>query len=492
MVTDKQVRRLMKELEKDQNLSRAALKADMDRKTARKYVDSGKLPSQMTKPRRWRTRKDPFADDWPDIEAKLADAPELEAKTLFEDLRRRKPGKYTDGQLRTLQRRIKRWRAQHGPPKEIFFPQEHRPGEAMQTDFTWASELEITILGQRFEHKLCNVVLPYSNWQWVTICQSESMSSIIYGVQEAVFRLGKAPRFHQTDNSTAATHAVGADERAFNERYLALMRHLKMTPRTIGVGKSNQNGDVESLGGVLKRRLNQHLLLRGSRDFASVEAYRKWLESTVRQANAHRQEKLDEELKKMHPVTVERLAAFVEETLKVSSRSTIRVKRNTYSVPSRLIGERVKVRIFDDRLEVWHGQTHQLTIDRLLGEGGHLIDYRHIIWSLVRKPGAFERYKWREALFPSLVFRRAYDHLGEKLSARKADIEYLRILHLAASTMECEVEAALEIVLDLGQLTSSDDVRSLVAPQKPTVPQMQAPAVDLTSFDALLGREVCR
>ena len=307
-----------------------------------------------------------------------------------------------------------------------------------------------------------------------------------------MFRLGKAPRFHQTDNSTAATHAVGATDREFNARYLALMRHLKMTPRTIGVGKSNQNGDVESLNGVLKRRLNQHLLLRGSREFASVEAYRQWLESVIRQANAHRQDKLEEELKKMHPVTVERLAAFVEETYPVSDRSTIRVKRNTYSVPSRLIGERVKVRIFDDRIEVWHGQRHQLSIDRLLGVGGHRIDYRHIIWSLVRKPGAFERYQWRDALFPSLIFRRAYDALCEKIPARKADIEYLRILHLAASTMECEVEAALEMVLEAGALSCCDDVRALVAPQKPTVPSMPAPTVDLESFDALLSQEVCR
>lgn len=486
MVNDRQVRTLMKEYEKDGNLSRAAMKADMDRKTARKYRDSGKLPSQIKKPRTWRTRKDPFADDWGDIEAKLGDAPELEAKALFEDLQERKPGKYSDGQLRTFQRRVKAWRARKGPDKEVFFAQEHRPGEAMQTDFTWATELEVTIGGEVFEHMLCNCVLPYSNWQWVTICHSESLSSITHGVQEAIFRLGRAPGFHQTDNSTAATHSVGSKKRDFNQRYLALMRHLGMKPRTIGVGKSHQNGDVESLGGVLKRRLTQHLLLRSRRDFESVKAYQRWLHLSVGKANKNRTDKLETELKKMHAVTVDRLPTYTEQTVKVTGRSTIRVKRNTYSVPSRLIGERIRVRVFEDRLEVWHGQSHQLTVERLRGESGHCIDYRHIIWSLVRKPGAFERFKWRDELFPRLVFRKAYDILTDHHTIRRADIEYLRILHLAASTFECDVASALSLLIESDELRSCDDVRNLVSPATPSVPDIEAPKVDLTSYDELL------
>lgn len=487
MVTDTQVRKLMKEYEKDQNLSRAAMKADMDRKTARKYLDADKLPSETKKPRHWRTRKDPFRDDWPDIEAKLEDAPELAAKTLFDDLRRRRPGKYSDGQLRTMQRRVKKWRAEKGPPKEVFFPQRHRPGEAMQTDFTWANELEITIGGQPFEHMLCNVVLPYSNWQWVTICRSESMAAIKKGVQQAVFRLGKVPTHHQTDNSTAATHSLGTKKRDFNDEYMALMRHLGMKPRTIQIGKSHQNGDVEALGGVLKRRLKQHLLLRASRDFDSVDDYQSWLEGVVKQANAHRQKRLDEELKAMDTLTVDRLPAFSEKRVKVTSWSTIRIKRNAYSVPSRLIGERVVARIYDERIEVFYGQSHQLTIPRLGGEGSHRIDYRHIIWSLVRKPAAFERYRYRQALFPTLVFRKAYDVLCERLTARSADLEYLRILHLAASTMESDVEMALSLLLDSGGLKSCEDVRELVSPVNTEIPQMEPPDVDLDSYDALLS-----
>ena len=178
---------------------------------------------------------------------------------------RRRPGRYREGQLRTFQRRVKQWRAEHGPPREIFFPQEHRPGEAMQTDFTWAGALGIRIAGEAFRHLLCQSVLPYSNWQSVVVCLSESLLALRRGVQEAVFRLGRIPRWHQTDNSTAATHELATGSRGFNREYEELMEHLGMQPRTIAVGESHQNGDVEALGGALKRRLEQHLLLRRSR-----------------------------------------------------------------------------------------------------------------------------------------------------------------------------------------------------------------------------------
>jgi hypothetical protein len=482
---------LMKEFGKHGNKSKAAMKADMDRKTAAKYIAAGKLPSQMKEPRDWRTRKDPFAEDWSDIADRLEDAPELEAKALFEHLCRQQPGKYREGQLRTFQRRVKQWRAEYGPAREVFFAQEHRPGEATQTDFTHADELGVTIQGEPFEHMFCNVVLPYSDWNWPTICYSESMAALKHGVQEAIFRLGKTTVWHQTDHSTAATHRLPSGEEKFHDGYKALMRHLGMKPRTIGVGKSNQNGDVEASNGALKRRLEQHLLLRGSRDFDSVAEYEKWVHDVVRRANALRQERLDEELACMKAVTVERLPVFTEQKLKVAKGSTIRVKRNTYSVPSRLIDERVKVRIFDGHIEVRYGQSKQLEMPRLRGEGGHRIDYRHMIWSMVKKPGAFERYRYRDELFPTLVFRRAYDVFCEQQNTkRKADIEYLRVLHLAASTMECEVESALELLLDTDALRNAEDVRALVRPARPEVPDLKAPDVDLGEYDGLLGQEV--
>jgi len=476
----------MEELSKHGEIGKAAMRASMDRKTARKYRDQGKLPSELKLPRTWRTRPDPFAEDWEEVRTMLEDAPEFEAKTLFEYLTREHRGRYQEGQVRSFQRRVKEWRAQEGPPKEVFFAQEHRPGEAMQTDFTWATELGVTIGGEPFEHMLCHAVLPYSNWEWATVCRSESMAAIRRGVQAAVFRLGRVPQWHQTDKSSAATHTVPSGKTTFNEEYEALMRHLGMKPRTTGTGQKEQNGDVEAANGAMKRRLEQHLLLRGSRDFESVEQYESWLWSVLEQANELRSERLAEDLAAMRPLSVKRLPEWIDVEANVSSQSTIRVKFNTYSVPSRLIGESVRVRVYDDRLEVAYGGVHQLTVERLLGRGGHWINYRHIIWWLVRKPGAFARYRYREDLFPTLAFRRAYDALVDSKEERRADIEYLRVLHLAASTMESEVELALELLLDDDTVPTADRVKALVQPAVPEVPEMAAFEVDLGCYDELL------
>lgn len=476
----------MKELEKDGRLGRAALRAGMDPKTARKYVRSGKLPSETRKPRTWRTRKDPFGRDWPSIESLLKSVPDIEAKVVMAHLIAKDPERYQEGQLRTLQRRFKVWRATDGPPKRVFFAQEHRPGEAMQTDFTRGDALDVTIAGEPFAHLICHSVLPFSNWEWVSVCRSESMAAIRRGVQAALFELGRVPQFHQTDNSSAATHRLSSGKRGFNEEYLSFVEHFGMQARTTAVGEKEQNGDVEAANGAFKRRVDQLLKLRGSRDFASVAEWESWLREVAREANRGRRRKLEEELGHMQPLGRRRLPEHKEETACVSSQSTIRVKRNTYSVPSQLIGEQVRVRIFDDRLEVLYGGRLRLTVERLLGENGHRINYRHVIDSLVRRPGAFPRYRYREELFPSEVFRRAYDTLTESLSERAADVEYLRILQLAAKTMESEVEEALSLLLDTDELVRADQVKDLVAPERPEVPEIAAPVVEFQSYDELL------
>lgn len=490
MVTDKQVRRLMEEMARHGNLTRAAQNADVDRKTGRKWLSAGKLPSECEKASRdWRTRPDPFAEVWPNIEAKLKAAPGLEAKTLFEDLVAQHPGRYEPGQLRTLQRRVRQWRAQYGPAKPVFFAQEHRPGEAAQTDFTHGTELGVTIAGVLFAHLLCHWVLPYSNWQWVTVCLSESMAALKRGVQSAVFGLGRMPEWHQTDNSTAATHEIGAGERGFNTEYVRLMAHLGMKPRTIAVGEKHQNGDVESSNGALKRMLEQHLLLRGSRDFVSVRDYEQWVQQILVKRNRQRQTKFDEELAAMRPLSVSPLPEYVEVQVGVTSWSTIRVLHNTYSVPSRLIGETVRVRIWDDRLEVAYTQKVELVIPRLLGRQGHRIDYRHVIWSLVQKPGAFERYRYREDLFPSLTFRRAFDALSHAKPGRPGDVEYLRVLHMAASTYESAVEAVLEQLLTEGVVPLFERVKAVVVTEQPSIPELAELRPDLGEYDALLTLE---
>lgn len=446
-----------------------------------------KLPSESKSPRLWRTRADPFAEVWPKLAAMLEDAPELEAKSLFEWLQGRDPSRFQPGQLRTLQRKVRRWRAQHGPPKRIFFPQRHHAGEAIQTDFTSGNALDITIAGEAFPHMLCHSVLPFSNWASVTVCRSESMAALRRGIQACVFRLGRVPSFHQTDNSTAATHNPADGRRTFNREYAELMAHLGMKPRTTGIGEKEQNGSVEAMNGALKRRLLQHLLLRGHRDFASVEEYEAWVQQAVSAANVLVAGRLEEDLAAMQPLRVQRLPEYSVLKVRVSKWSTIRVKENAYSVPSRLRDEQVTVRVFDDRLEVYYADALELTTERLLGKKGHRINYRHVIWSLLRHPGAFARYRYREDLFPSLTFRRAHDALSDKLTARQADLEYVRVLHLAASTMECDVEAALELLLEAGETPRSHVVKSLVRPDQPEIPAMQQPLVDLTTYDRLLA-----
>ena len=487
-VTDQQVRMLMEEMAKHGKVGLAAAKAGMGRNTATKYLREKKLPSDLRKPRSWRTRADPFAEDWDDLKARLAEAPELEAKALFEDLLARKPDSYHWGQVRTFQRRVKVWRAQEGPPKEVFFSQEHRPGEIMQTDFTFGNELEITINGQPFPHRLCRSVLTFSDVSSSTVCRSESMAALKRGVQRAVFLLGRVAKYHQIDNSTAATHDLRNGLRGFNDDYKALMRHLGMKPRKTGVGKKEQNGDIEASNGAFKRSLKQHLLLRGSRDFESVEAYETWVQEIEGKRNRLREKRLREDLAAMRPLNVDRLPEYKEIEVPVSIWSTIAVRRNTYSVPSRLIRERVKARIYEDRLEIFYGGKRQLTTVRLLGGGRHRINYRHVIDSLVKKPGAFARYRYRQELFPTFTFRRAYDALRDFHGLeRQADLDYLRILQLAAHTFESEVETALELLLNEGDVPVTDRVKALVEPAQPEIPDLPVPVVDLKGYDTLVG-----
>lgn len=479
----------MEEMSKHGQIGKAALRAGMDRKTARRYLAADALPSELKPERSWRTRPNPFEDDWEEIVGLLETSPELNAKTIFEHLQEKKPGRYQDGQLRTLQRHIRRWRAESGPPKEIFFQQEHRPGEAMQTDFTHATELAVTIAGQPYAHLLCHSVLPYSNWESATSCSSESIPALKRGVQTSLFRLGKVPKRHQTDHSTAATHRdLGSTTgRSFNAEYLAFCAHFGLEPRTTGVGKKEQNGDVESLHRVFKRRLAQRLMLRGSRDFPTISAYEAWLWQECQRANGNRSDRIAEELRVMRPLPASRLAEYSEVEVSVTSGSTIRVKRNIYSVPSRLIGERVKVRLYDTAIEVFYHGTQQLRIERLRGESNHRINYRHVISSLVRKPGAFERYRFREDLFPNLVFRRAYDRLHESLSDRAADLNYLRILELAAKTTEVGVLAAISACHANDETPDIEAVRAKLPSDAPVVPELPEIEVDLNDFDELLG-----
>jgi hypothetical protein len=490
MITpDRKVRKLMEEYQKTGKLLKASLRADLDPKTARKYLRAGKLPSQLRVEHSWRTRPDPFTQDWPQARAMLEDAPELEAKALFEWLCERHPDSYHEGQLRTFQRRVRQWRALEGPPKEVYFPQEHEPGVRLETDFTWMNRLRITLNGEAFAHLLCHCVLAYSNWEWAVVCQSESMLALKKGLQATLLRLGRVAKEHWTDHSTAATHAIGSGQDGawgFNKKYLDMMAHFGMKPRTIQVGKPHEDGDVESGNGVLKRRIEQHLLLRGHRDFDGLEAYESFVEGVMEKANRLRQKRLAEELAVMRVLDVRLLPEYVEEQPRVTAWSTVQIGGNSYSVPSRLKGEKVKARVYEDHIEVYYHGVHQLSMPRVTGEGKHAINYRHVIDWLVRKPGAFRHYRYREDMFPSGQFRWAYDALCEACSERVADLEYLRILQHAARTMESEVEKALVRLRAEGMVPRWDAVFQLVPGPRGQFPEVARLVVNLAEYDHLL------
>jgi hypothetical protein len=489
MTKDQQVRLLMSLLNEGKPLATAAAKAGMSEPTARKYRRLKKLPSELRSPRNWRTREDPFAEVWSEIEQMLEIDGGLEAKTVFEELERSHPGRFKPGQLRTLQRRFHRWRALHGPSKEVFFPQAREPGVQCLSDFTDMTALYVTIAGEPFAHLCYHFVLAYSNWEWVTIAYSETFEALVEGLQVSLWELGAVPREHRTDNLSAATHNLKKQRgRAFNERYLEVLDHYAMVGSKNTPGNAHENGDVESAHHHFKRAVDQRLRLRGSRDFASLERYEAFLHKVARDRNARRTERLNEELAVMRSLPVRPLPAWREDFATVTRWSTVRVAKKSYSVPSRLIGERLKVRIYAAYIELWHGGDLVGVYQRLRGDEPYHIDYRHLIHSLVKKPGAFASYVYREALFPSLTFRRAYDVLSER-KPRGADLEYLRLLRLAALTMESQVEQALAQALAAGELPDYDTIKAAVAPEQPRCPDIELNAPDLNEYDALLVGE---
>lgn len=462
-----------------------AAKAGMGEKAARKYLRSGLLPSQMKKPRGWRTREDPFTDVWPEVEALIKEAPRLEALTVFQDLQRRYPEKFQDGQLRTLQRRMRVWRGLSGPDSEVFFPQVHQPGIQGQSDFTSMNALEITIGGLRFPHLLYHFVLTYSNWEYVQICFSESFESLSRGIQDALWFLGRVPAgHHRTDNLSAATFK-GEERREFNEAYMALMRHYGIHPTKNQPGKSNENGDVEQSHYRLKERVDQALLLRGSRDFTNRGEYEGFLRKIIGDKNLGRIKRLEEELGVMKPLPAYRLNDYREFKIPVKRWSTIHIAKNTYSVPSRLIRYEVTVRLYAERVEIHFAGQRVAEMERLRGQRKARIDYRHIIGSLVRKPGAFENYRYREEMFPSTVFRQTYDQLVKNDSSH-ASRRYLKILEWAAMNSESAMEGSLRQMLDGGDELEFDRLVELseFPVEKPV--DIHIPLPDMQAYDALL------
>ncbi len=493
MITQQQYQRLMSEYEKTGKVTVSAMKADMERHTARKYIEAGKSPAELQVNHTWRTRPDPLATIWEEARRMLEEAPELESKTLFEHFLARPTSGLEPGHLRTFYRRVRHWRATQGPEREVFFAQERQPGQLLQLDWTYARELAVTIQGQALDHLFCHCVLPYSDWQWATRCISESFLSLVAGLQAALKELGKCPWVLGTDNSSAATHELEqmpGRPRGYNSNYLELCTHYDLTPLTINVGCPHEQGDVESQNRHLKRRLGQHLLLRGSRDFESVERYDEFVREVLRAANARRQKRLAEELDCMRPLPSTRLAEYREFQPVVSSQSLIRVNKHTYSVPSRLIGHTLRVEQHEAQLRVYLGREFLLELPRLRGNRGSLVDFRHVIGGLLRKPGAFRQYRHREALYPSPVYRAAYDRLVADHGERPGVIEYLHLLKLAAEHTVVALEAVLQKQLAQAGKWRAAQVREQLAPAAKKVIELPALKPDLNAYDTLLQGEV--
>jgi hypothetical protein len=488
MVSDRQVKRLWR-LTQKWSLEAAAAKAGMDSKTARKYLRDRRLPSEMRQKHTWRTRPDPFVDTWEEIRQLLIAAPDLQAKTLFEHLQRTYPGRFQDGQVRTLRRRIKYWRATEGPPREVFFAQEHRPGELCQSDFTHCRELGVTINRQAFPHLIYHFVLTCSNWETGTICYSETFESLSEGLQNALWELGGVPLEHRTDRLSAAVNNL-VDTREFTRAYEGLLRHYRINGQKAQAGRANENGDVEQRHYRFKQAVDQALMLRGSRDFASVAAYQLFLQKLFQRLNAGRQDRYLEEVSKLRPLPEHRLDTIRRERVRVSPGSLVTVHRNIYSVHSRLIGEMVEARVLPDTVEIWYADRKVEELPRLRGRGKHRVDYRHIIDWLVRKPGAFENYRYRSDLFPTSWFRLAYDALRAEQGPKRGAREYLAILLLAARRGEDRVEGAIRFLLGSRHALSAEQAARLIEENTPA--PLSAITIDpvcLSIFDELLTRE---
>jgi hypothetical protein len=488
MVTDAQVRLMRQTRMNGKTQAAAAAASSMSLRTAREW-DSGPMPTTTKQPRDWRTRPDPFAAVWQsDVEPLLRSDLKgvLEAKVVLEVLRQRYPEQFQPGQARTLQRRFRDWRARHGVEPEVFFQQVAVPGREAAIDFTHGTDLGVTIAGEPLPHLLFEFVLSYSHWTWVAVAFGETFEALVAGVQGALWTLGGAPAVLRSDNLSAATHELKASSgRDLTPRFRAVLEHYGMRSSRITPGQAHENGVAEQAHRRLKALVAQALLVRGHADFDDLAGYEAFVQEVVAYwRNQPAAARLAEERSALRALPSAAIPSYTIYYAVVRRWSTIRVAHRTYSVPAQLMGHTVEARVYPNVVEVRYRDHLVQTMPRLRGEDEHRIDYRHVIGWLVRKPGAFARYRYREDLYPSVTFRRAYDALV-RTHGERADVEYLRILHLAMTAGEARVVEILAAVLDQVDGFDYVTVQTQVAPPVLTVPVIHIPTPDLTVYDAL-------
>jgi transposase InsO family protein len=451
------------------------------------------LPSQQGR-RHWRTRIDPLSEVWDaEVLPLLERAPGLMAVTVLEELQRRHPGGFGEAVLRTLQRRIRAWRAQHGEEREIFFAQEHPPGRLGLSDFTVADELGVCIAGMQFPHRLYQFSFAHSGWRHACVVQGgESFQALTSGLQEALWMAGGVPEEHRTDSLSAAFNNL-AEQQELTKRYKELCEHYRMRATRNNPGESHENGAIESRQGSLKRSLDQALLLRGDREFAELLSYEQFLAETVRRLNARCARAWEIERTSLRPLPVRRTVDFEEIDARVSKFGVFSAKSALYSVPSRLAGHRLKVRLYRAHLEAWLGGVKVFECERLYGsvKDRHpkRIDWRHMLPSLKRKPGAFARWLLRDAMFPRSEYAQAWQRIRERLDERAACRLMVALLDLAnQANVVAELAGVLAEMHVRDTLPDIEALRERFAPRPTQMPSVQVVLPAAAIYDELLER----
>jgi hypothetical protein len=474
----------------------AAAKASFSASTGARLDADPRMPSQKRTPR-GRRRADPLEPFWnPEIVPMLGAMPGLRPITVFDEMRRRYP-EFSEAWRRTLERRMRLWQALHGPGRDVIFRQEHPPGQQGLSDFTDAAELGVSIAGVPLEHRLYHFRLAFSGWEHVgVVLGGESFVALAEGLQNALWALGGAPAEHRSDSLSAAFRNLDrAAAEDLTQRYEALCAHYGMTPTRNNVGVAHENGAIEGPHAHLKAALGQALLLRGDTDFADLDAYRRLVDELVGRANAARRKALEIERPHLKPLPARRTDDFEEALVTVTRSSGFLLRHVFYTVPSRLIGHRLRVRLYDDRLECFLGGTKVLILPRgrrlagaLQNRNGHVVDYRHVIHALRRKPMALLNLVYRDQLFPREEYRRTWEALLSAQSARHACRIMVGLLALAHErACEAELAGELEAILEAGELPDLTLLQQRFMPASIAVPAVTVSLPAAIAYDALLS-----
>lgn len=491
-VTDHQMRLFMQFRQTD-TVAVAAAKASLSSATGHRLVHDPRLPSMRTKVR-GRRRPDPLAEVFDaEIVPMLKAAPGLRSIAIFEEIVRRHP-ELGSGIRRTLERRIRAWRAIHGEEQEVIFRQVHEPGRVGLSDFTDMADLGITVAGATLDHRLYHFRLAYSGFEHAhVVLGGESFVALAEGLQNALWSLGGAPREHRTDSLSAAFRNLDQDaQEDLTRRYHALCAHYGMTATRNNAGVAHENGSIESPHGHLKRAVADALLMRASSDFPDLAAYRAFVDGIVGFQNARDAKRIESERPALRSLPERRTSDYEDVTVRVTSSGGFRLRKVFYTVPSRLIGHRLRVRLHDDRLEVFLGGTHLLTLPRgrASPDGRHdqVVNYHHVIHALRRKPMALLNLVYRDQLFPRDAYRRAFESLREVLPERQACRIAVDLLALAHDR-GCEAELAESLTADLsaGRLPDVAALRARFAPDPACVPLVTVELASLASYESLLG-----